>query len=310
MTIRYRFSGHETFPFRFLWPQKGIRGIIDDPSLFFREDAIVRLGVGKNMVSSIRFWCQALGLAEADGRRRTAEPTELGQKLFGKHGWDPYLEDPGTLWLLHWELIDSPGIASTWSLAFTGWRRNAFTRSELVEWLAVIAKERANQHTSRNSLRRDVEVFIRTYVPTDTRSRRAIEDSFDCPLSELGLLRREDRDLYRFNRGVKPNLPIEILGLCSHPRYWDREASGQETLTFDRVLYGRGSIGSAFQLSDVGLASHLEALPAWTGFDYDETGGLRLLIRRERAKSRHPIRLLERYYASQADRETTTEVAA
>ena len=309
MTIRYRFSGHETFPFRYLWPQKGVQGIINDPGLFFSEDAIVRLGVGKNMVSSIRFWCQALGLADVDGRRRTAEPTELGRKLLSKRGWDPYLEDPGTLWLLHWQLIDSPEIASTWSLAFTGWRRDAFIPAELVEWLARIAQQRANQRTSQNSLRRDVEVFIRTYVPTDPRSRRAIEDTFDCPLAELGLLRREDRDLYRFNRGAKPNLPVEILAYAL-ARYWDREASEQETLTFDRVLYGTGSIGSAFQLSDTGLATHLEALPAWAGFDYDETGGLRLLIRRKRARSRHPIRLLEQYYADQADEETMTEVAA
>ena len=310
MTIRYRFSGHETFPFRYLWPQKGVRGIVKDPSLFFCDDAIVRLGVGKNMVSSIRFWCQALGLAEVNGRTRTAEPTELGRKLFGKSGWDPYLEDPGTLWLLHWQLVDSPEIASTWSLAFTCWHRDAFTRKELVDWLARIAKLHANQRTSRNSLTRDVEVFTRTYVHTDKRSRRAIEDTFDCPLSELGLLRREDRDLYRFSRGVKPNLPTEIL-VYALAAYWRREASEQETLTFDRVLYGMGSIGSAFQLSDTGLAAHLEALPSWAGFDYDETGGLRLLIRRELAKSRDPIHLLDQYYAAQdSDENTTGEVAA
>ncbi len=309
MARRYRFSGHETFPFRYLWPQKGVRGIIDDPGLFFREDAIVRLGVGKNMVSSIRFWCQALGLADVDGRARTARVTDLGRRLCGERGWDPYLEDPGTLWLLHWQLVDSPKIASTWSLAFTRWRRDAFTGKELVAWLADIAKQHANQRTSRHSLTRDVEVFIRTYVHSDTRSRRAIEDTFDCPLSELGLLRREDRDLYRFTRGVKPNLPVEILAYAL-AKHWDREASEQETLTFDRILYGMGSIGSAFQLSDTGLATHLEALPAWAGFDYDETGGLRLVIRRERARSRAPIHMLERYYAVQTGNEATVSEGA
>lgn len=310
MTIRYRFSGHETFPFRYLWPQKGVRGLTDDPGLFFREDAIVRLGVGRNMVASIRFWCQALGLAEVNGRTRIAAPTELGRRLFGTHGWDPYLEDLGTLWLLHWQLVDSPEIASTWSLAFTDWRRDTFTRKELVKWLARIVKRRANQRTSLHSLKRDVEVFIRTYVQSDTQSRRAIEDTFDCPLSELGLLRRVDRDLYCFNRGVKPNLPVEILAYAL-ARYWDTRVREQETLTFDRVLFGMGSIGSAFQLSDMGLATHLETLPAWAGFDYDETGGLRLLIRREKARSRDPIHLLERYYAAQTSYDgLATEMSA
>ncbi len=206
--------------------------------------------------------------------------------------------------------MNSPEIASTWSLVFTDWQKDAFTRKELVKWLARIAKQRTKQRTSLNSLTRDVDMFIRTYVQSDTQSRRAIEDTFDCPVSELGLLRRVDRDLYCFNRGVKPNLPVEILAYAL-VRYWDTQVRAQETLTFDRVLFGMGSIGSAFQLSAVGLAMHLETLPAWAGFDYDETGGLRLLIRREQARSGAPIHLLERYYAAQTSYDgSATEMSA
>lgn len=296
---RYRFSGHETFPFRYPWPPKGVRGLIQDPGLFFREDAIVRLGVGKNMVSSIRFWCQALGLAVVDGRARTARATELGRRLFGEDGWDPYLEDPGTLWLLHWQLVESPEIASTWSLAFTRWARQSFTRTELLDWLGDIAEQTANQRTSRNSLKRDLEVFIRTYVRSRPERRRSLEDTFDCPLAELGLIRTLDRDVYRFSRGTKPSLPVEVFAYAL-ARYWEQCAREQETLTFERLLYGPSSPGAAFKLSEAGLAAHLESLPTWTSLDYDETGGLRMLIRRDPQKLNHPIDLLEQYYGARS----------
>lgn len=299
MSPRYRFSGHETFPFRYPWPLKGVRGLLRDPGLFFRDDAIVTLGVGKNMVASIRFWLDALGLAVIDGRARLGYPTELGRKLFGEGGWDPYLEDPATLWLLHWQLVESPEIASTWSLVFSNWTRSAFTRAELLDWLEEVAEEAGNQRTSRNSLKRDLEVFIRTYVRGRPERRRSIEDTFDCPLAELGLLRAADRDLYWLGRDTRSNLPAEVFtyALAS---YWKAHADEQQTLTFERLLYGRSSPGAAFKLSETGLAEQVESLPHRSGFDYDETGGLRLVIRRERARGRDPIALLERYYARDA----------
>ena len=304
MSPRYRFSGHETFPFRYPWPLKGVRGLMREPELFFREDAIVRLGVGKNMVASIRFWLEALGLAVIDGRARSGYPTELGQKLFREGGWDPYLEDPATLWLLHWRLVETPKIASTWSLVFSSWVRSAFTRTELLDWLEEVAQEAGNQRTSRNSLKRDLDVFVRTYAPGRPERCRSPENTFDCPLTELGLIRPLDRELYWFGRDMRSNLPVEVFAYAL-AKYWKAHADQQQTLSFERVLYGRGAPGAAFKLSDAGLAAHLEALPAWAGFDYDETGGLRLVIRREDARSTDPVTILERYYDRHAD-----EVAA
>ena len=297
MSPRYRFSGHQTFPFRYPWPHKGINGLIRDPELFFRSDAIVTLGVGKNMVAAIRFWCEALGLVVVDRRTRAGRPTELGRRLFGADGWDPYLEDPATLWLLHWKLVESPEIASTWSLAFGSWAQSSFTKQELIDWLADIARQAGNRRVSRNSLKRDVDVFLRTYVRQRPERRRSIEDTFDCPLGELGLIRAMGRELFRFSRGVRSNLPVEVFAYAL-ARFWNDHAGQQETLTFERILYAPSGPGAAFKLSEAGLATHLEALPGWTGMEYDETSGLRLLIRRDPVNLRDSVRLLERYYVT------------
>jgi hypothetical protein len=126
--IKYGFAGHETFPFRYTWLPKGIGCLLEHPDLFTQDDALVMLGVGKNMVRSIRHWCVALDVIEPEGRRGMMRPTGLGLSLFGDEGWDPYLEDTGTLWLLHWKLAGRPRPASTWHLAFTRWSTERFVR--------------------------------------------------------------------------------------------------------------------------------------------------------------------------------------
>jgi hypothetical protein len=60
---KLRFSGHDTFIVRTFWPKKGY-DFIKNGGNFNAEDAVIDLGVGKNMVSSINFWMKALGLNE------------------------------------------------------------------------------------------------------------------------------------------------------------------------------------------------------------------------------------------------------
>src|SRR5262245_51975732 len=100
------FSGHETFPFRYSWMKKGVDAVSKQATLFSRDDAMTRLGVGKNMVRSIRHWCVGADVLEehdgGSGRAASIRPSEFGRRLFSDEGWDPFLEDPATLWLLHW----------------------------------------------------------------------------------------------------------------------------------------------------------------------------------------------------------------
>ena len=86
-TPKFRFSGHQTFPFRHGWLTKAAVGIGEDRELFRRKDALVRLGVGKNMVASIRHWSQATGVIEVG--RGDARLTGLGEHLFGTQSVAP-----------------------------------------------------------------------------------------------------------------------------------------------------------------------------------------------------------------------------
>src|SRR5437867_3436331 len=94
-TTSVSFSGHETFVLRYGWLKKAFDAAQDNPSVFNAEDAVVQLGVGKNMVRSIRYWALACGVLQEEPKSRGLRllPTDLGRFLFGWSGQDPYLED-------------------------------------------------------------------------------------------------------------------------------------------------------------------------------------------------------------------------
>ncbi len=277
-TGRYSFSGHETFPLRYAWLPKGVQGLQSYPNLFTRDDAMVILGVGKNMVTSIRFWCETLRLIQSADRGKVVQTTPLGQALFSDGGWDPYLEDPGTLWLLHWLLVSRRDRASTWYLTYTQFHEPTFTRDSLTEWLMKRVQQTPLVRATTASVRRDVEVFIRTYTPAHATRDLPLEDTFDCPLVELGLIREVERGVYEFVRGPKPALPQAIF-VYALLEFWERIAPSQRTLSFESIQYGGGSPGAAFKLSENALAAYLEELPRWCPLSYDETAGRRLVMR-------------------------------
>jgi hypothetical protein len=300
-TVKYVFSGHETFPFRYTWLPKGVTSLREDPELFTRKDALVTLGVGKNMVRSIRHWCTAAGVIERVDRKGQMKVKDLGLSLFGENGWDPFLEDPGTLWLLHWQLVSNPSPASTWHLAFTRWNADRFGRDELVDWLLGFAQRVSGARPTPSSLRRDVDAFIRTYVPAQAKRERPLEDTFDCPLVELGLLEEVERGLYRFTRGSKPTLPDGVFASALID-YWLLRAPNERTLSFESILHGPGSPGGAFKLSENSLAERLERLPEWTGLTFDDTAGMRNVLRTNAEAEFDPLEALARYYGNEPRR--------
>ena len=62
--VLYRISGHEKFALREGWISKGILAIENNPRIFLQSDAPETLGVGSNMVKSMRYWLKAFDLIE------------------------------------------------------------------------------------------------------------------------------------------------------------------------------------------------------------------------------------------------------
>ena len=251
------------------------------------------------MVSSIRHWCRAAGLIEEKIDQRTElEATDLGKTFFGNHnkeGLDPYLEDPATLWLIHYQIATNTDRATSWYWAFNVLRGNQFTphlfTRDVYKWAQ---QQHAMRPISENTLRRDVNCFIRTYCQS-RHSDTLIEETFDCPLVELNLIAElPDGSGYEFQRGDKETLPIEIV-TWALVTFWENHFSLQGSLSFTHLMYAPLSPGRIFRLDEDTMMTHLENLEQLTdkALQYDETAGLKEIHRHE---DLDPKALLKRYY--------------
>ena len=258
------FARHETFHPRYGWFRKAYWFAKWDHYVFGRSDAPVVIGVGKNMVRSIRFWGLAAKLLvedpEAPNRRSPGlVPTRVGHALFGEMGWDPFMEDPGTLWLLHWLLMAPPSRLPVWWLAFNDFDAVEFDDSALdlvVETqLEAVSSWKMPHPRSRM---KDVRALLRTYGPPVRSARTSIDDILDCPLRELNLIEvSAATGRYRFTLGPKPTLPSEVLAYAALD-YIARTGTTGNTVTLSRLAYESGSPGRVFKLTEAELSEALE----------------------------------------------------
>lgn len=278
--IKPTFGGHEKFVFRDGWLKKGIDAIIYDPMIFTEENALVVLGVGKNMVRSIRHWCLAMGLIEESNtlvHKRALQATTLGHKIMLNGGWDPFLEDTGTLWLLHWLLASNLVRALIWRLTFSRFYEIEFTKKQLSFFIQK-QLERMEVSTTNGMIEREIDCFLHTYTPS-AKGQRGAEESFNCPFVELDLIRFMPQDnVYRFNIGPKPTLPTEIFGyglLC----FLERITQHRRTVAVDECIYQEGSPGQIFRLDENSVVEYLEALADLTqgAIRFQATAGLQQL---------------------------------
>lgn len=188
---RYSFSGHESFHCKSLWLKKGYDYLLAG-NHFTDIDSVAKLGVGKNMVASIRFWLRAFGLSQSD------ELTDIAEFLFDtEHGRDPYAEDLNTLWVLHFLLVVT-GIASIYNLTFVEYQREKkeFSKDELRNFIKrkCSVPEQRNVY-NENTVKKDIGVLLKNYVaPKDLKN---IED-FSALLIGLGLIVNKDSDVYSY----------------------------------------------------------------------------------------------------------------
>ena len=302
--MKYRFSGHQTFVFRYGWLEKGVKAVAANPDIFSADDAIVQLGVGKNMVESIRHWCLATQMLEeksdpADNKNHGLRPSPIAKQLLLKGGWDPFLENDASLWLIHWLLVSNPHIGTSWQLAFGNFHRPDFSKRELVDFVKSFA-EKQSIRVGESSLARDIDCLLRTYLPVRNGARAEIaEETFDCPLQELGLIQASpDGEFFRFAIGPKPSLPAAVFVFALN-EYFTTNKSEQNTMSVQECLYGvtngPQSPGQAFKLDENSLVEYVEAIGDMTkgALVLDETAGLKQIYRRQKLDS---MRLLETFY--------------
>lgn len=293
------FGGHESFVFRQGWLKKGIDSVAKTPTAFLDEDAVVKLGVGKNMVRSIRTWCLATQMIcesapEGNSRFRPLRVSDLGESILGDGGWDPYCEDPATLWLLHWLLLTNDDKLSLWRLAFMHFREREFSKADIVTFTSEHIRSQGGK-TESGTLDRDADCFIRTYLPSRSRAGSSTEEDFDCPMSELGLILSASKDRYGFAVGSKESLSPEVFAFAM-AEFLQQPSGPILAASVSSLTYESGSPGQAFKLTEdavIELGRDLEIKFSEQVF-VDVDGPVRRMGFRRRIE---PLHFLHSYYA-------------
>jgi hypothetical protein len=281
--------------------KKGYDALQGDPSFFGTPDAMVTLGTGKNMVRSIRHWGIACRVWEEidQSRGRELQPTEYGNRLLADKGWDPFIEDIGTIWFLHWRLVTNPEKATTWSWVFGRPRGNRFSKDEVIGELEDLVSELGISRTSRSSLKRDVDVLLRSYSRAKAIKGVVPEDSLDSPFVLLELLRPAvDKGHFEVVEGPHPSLPVGVFEACLVEFFGQHTHEDMGAISLDDLRYSPASPGRVFRLSERTLLDCLEGIVKRnrSRYVFDETAGIRQLMIIKKPKN--PLKILDEYYSS------------
>lgn len=274
MTPKIR--AHETFFIRKGWISKGMKYVKKSPDVFVsrKDNPMDVLGIGANMVKSLRYWLQAVGITEEPSSgKRTQTFTQFGDTVYK---YDKYIEELGTLYLLHYKLASNKSLATSWYYFFNYFNLSDFTKDDFVAQIVNYIKLNfEDSAVALRSLEDDFNCIISTYVPRfkTMPNRVSPENNIDCPLGELGLI-----DIIKKERGnivYKKAIPSAstfnpwiILAII-----YDN-ASGKYEIALNDLLTSENNIGRMFNLDSITMLDILHNVETMGGLKIVRTAGL------------------------------------
>jgi hypothetical protein len=179
------YGRHESFYLRNKWISKGLRHVTSNNNFFYDKDNFEKIGLGKNMVRSLRFWLTALNLVEENNKKHTLTP--LGEIIFSK---DRLLERPSTVAILHSELLlNKRDTATVFNWFFTKYNETISTKAELKAAFKEWVNKKEPKGVSERSLDRDIDVLVQLYTKEANESDP--EETIFSPFTSLHLMKEE-----------------------------------------------------------------------------------------------------------------------
>lgn len=294
MNDKLTFSGHETFHCRTFWLKKGYDFVKGNNTLRNEEQAIVELGVGKNMVASIRYWLKAFNILSNDD---VVIENSISTLILSKN--DEFLEDPASLWLLHHELVTT-GKATIYNLFFNQFRkeRAEFTKEQLLRFLKRVCLEQGYDYEMmKNTISTDANIFIRTYN-RPINVNKNIEDEFSSIMIDLNLLKvirthDDDKSIvnYSIESADRSEIPWQVI------LYSIVSFTQEKLISFNDLMAQPNSPALIFAMTANGLLKKiLEITENVKGFNFIEDNGIREIQISKKINQQFAIEKLREYY--------------
>ena len=268
--IVIRIKGHEKFALREGWLNKGLLAVQETPRIFLQSSAPETLGVGNNMVKSIRYWLKAFDLIK--------ERAGIGAELstFGQYIQDNdfYFRDMFTLWLLHSHLVKNAAQATSWYLFFNNLDVDEYTKEQIEDALVYELEKYSGKEINKNSVKDDVAVLLNMYYKEKSENYDPEEKNIS-PLSNLGLLMQSKGKYTK----KQPDLSKLSEWVILYELAYIFEKSQSNSVSIDSLYSGREGIGNIYNLSRVALNDYLDKISNMSYIKVDRTAGLDMVYR-------------------------------
>ena len=257
-----RFRAHETFAIRKGWLHKGMKNIVSSPTVFIDKEVnpMEKLGLGTNMVKALRYWLQVSGLTYENQKTRMQFLTRFGELVWEN---DKYIEEDGTLYLIHYFLSSNKEMGTSWYYFFNCYNATEFTKESYLEsmklFLYVQEKENGGKEIkfSERALLEDLDCILRTYLPSQTKY--SPESNMDSPFLDLQLLKVMDSKEKVFAKNSPLSLvinPLIILAVIVNEKEKLEEKDGTKVsdIKISTLESAPNNVGRIFNLNNLTVA--------------------------------------------------------
>lgn len=270
-----KFRAHETFFIRKGWLSKGMKHVRNKQDVFVDRDEnpMDVLGIGSNMVKALRYWLQAVGLTqEPNAGRRVQTFTDLGNSVYNH---DRYIEELGTLQLLHYKLASNKSDATAWYFFFNEFNMTEFTKEDFVGSLQnYVLMDKESVSAAIRSLNDDFTCIISTYLPRykSNPGKVSPENNIDCPFGELGFVDLLNKKTYRKSIPAADSFnPWVILAIIFD------QAGGRQEIGLNELLTAKCNIGRIFNLDAITMLEVLHRIEKIGELKIIRTAGLDII---------------------------------
>lgn len=275
-----KFRAHDTFFIRKGWLSKGMKYVEQSQDVFIskEDNPMDVLGIGANMVKALRYWLQAVGLTEEPNKgKRVQNFTIFGKSIFEN---DRYIEEMGTLYLLHYKLATNREEATAWYYFFNEFSMSEFSKEDFVtalhNYIAMSGESEDKGNKAIRSLSDDFACIINTYLSRYKlhQNKIAPENNIDCPLGELGLLdilNREKRTYKKSVPAVSTFDPWVVLAVIVD------QAGERSEIGLNELLMAPCNIGRVFNLDAITMLELLRKVEKTGEIKIIRTAGLDII---------------------------------
>lgn len=274
-----KFRAHDTFFIRKGWLSKGLSQVKRDSSVFISktQNPMDVFGIGNNMVKALRYWMQVTGLTEEPEKgKRVQEITDFGKLVFEN---DRYIDETGTLLLLHYKLATNEKDATAWYYFFNKFTFNEFTKEDFVREIQNYIQMSNEDEVAIRSLEDDFACILSTY---QSRSKSGApvspENNIDCPLGELGLIDVLDKKEKKYRKATPSKELFDPWIIMAVISKWSKDNGNVKEVTLNDLLMSPCNIGRVFNLDTITMLDILYKTEKLGRIKINRTAGLDVVV--------------------------------